>query len=90
MKDIIYIIIILIIQVLYILYDLINHYNLLKEDYEALNLNKEIYDKFLEAEILENLKRNKDNKGDTYPLCIKSSPNFFTVYIYLYNKIKIN
>ena len=68
-KDIIYYIIykviILIKQLLYILYDLINHYNLLKENYEALNLNKEEYDKYWEAEIVENLKKNEVNKGDT-------------------------
>ena len=62
---IIYMIIILIKQLLYILYDLINHYNLLKENYEALNLNKEEYDKYFEAEIVENLKKNEVNKGDT-------------------------
>ena len=62
---IIYMVIILIKQLLYILYDLINHYNLLKENYEALNLNKEEYDKYFEAEIVENLKKNEVNKGDT-------------------------
>ena len=53
---------------------------LLKENYEALNLNKEEYDKYLEAEIVKNLKKNEVNKGDTYPKCIKSSPDFFTFY----------
>ena len=77
---IIYMVIILIKQIIYILNDLINHYNLLKENYEALNLNKEEYDKYWEAEIVENLKKNEVNKGDTYPKCIKSSPDFFNFY----------